>query len=249
MIPDRTDLYSMCPVCDVYVTSAGEVVGECKAVDGCALAGPVSMIQSRVYAFRATGGSVVVVDWDCKPLVLGHQWRPHGRTGHITTVVDGRTVQLHRLVMGATDRSLLVDHRHGDKRDNRRSQLRDATHAQNRRNTKKYDGSTSRYLGVYRDLRRDKWAASIQFKDPALGRRVNRHLGYYSDEWQAAEAFNSAASEAYGEFAQLNVRLPEDTDGGGQGGIEDDARDIGESPRRLGVEEDGTEVLPTSRPD
>jgi hypothetical protein len=213
-IPDRTDLYAMCPTCSVCVFNNGEIQGDCGQLDPCLLASDVSLERGRVWPFRISDGTVVVIDLEDKSKALGYSWRRHDRTGHINAVIDGRTVQLHRLVMGAKDVSVLVDHRRHDVNDNRKSQLRKATRAENRQNTRKRAGASSRYLGVYFDERRG-WAASIQTQ--VEGKRKNRHLGYHDDEWAAAEAFNRAASEAYGEYAVLNTRA---ANGGGQGAAE-----------------------------
>jgi hypothetical protein len=128
-------------------------------------------------------------------------------------LTTGQTVavMLHRLVTGTSDPTILIDHRHHDTCDNRKSQLRDATVTTNRRNTRKSKGN-SQYLGVYYDAKRDRFAASIQYNDPGTKRRRNRHLGYFpatpEGEWEAACAYNTRAKEDYGEFAVLNVRQP-----------------------------------------
>jgi hypothetical protein len=213
MIPDRTDIHAMCALCDVCVFNNGEIGHDCKEPTdtGCLLVSDTNLERGRVWAFRISDGTVVVIDLEDKSKALGYSWRRHDRTCHINAVIEGRTVQLHRLVMGAKDASVLVDHRRHDVNDNRKSQLRKATKSENRQNTRKRAGASSRYLGVYFDERRG-WAASIQTQ--VDGKRKNRHLGYYDDEWEAAEAFNRAASAAYGEYAVLNKRA---ADGGGQG--------------------------------
>ena len=67
---------------------------------------------------------------------------------------DSKIVRLHRLIMDAPD-GLLVDHRNGDSLDNRRSNLRLATHSQNQCNKRKRKNTSSRFSGVYWTRRKE----------------------------------------------------------------------------------------------
>lgn len=106
-----------------------------------------------------------------------------------------RTVKLHQLLMPGHD---LVDHRNGDKLDNRRNNLRAASIQQNSFNRASAKGSSSRFKGVTWDRSRGKWMAAIQIN----GR--TKTLGRFLDEEMAALAYNEAAKVAHGEFARLN---------------------------------------------
>ncbi len=61
-------------------------------------------------------------------------------------------------------------------------------------------GKTSRFHGVDFIKRSGKWRARIK----VFGEQKSRHLGEFNDELEAAEAFNIAAREAYGEHAHVN---------------------------------------------
>ena len=61
---------------------------------------------------------------------------------------------------------------------------------------------SSKYKGVSWDEPRGKWKAQIQ-KD---GR--NRFIGRYDEDVEAAEAYDRAAREAFGEYALLNFAEP-----------------------------------------
>jgi hypothetical protein len=92
-----------------------------------------------------------------------------------------------------------VDHVNGDGLDNRRSNLRVCTHAENARNqSSRTRMSTSRFRGVVWAKDRRKWRAMIGDN----GRTV--HLGNFTDEIEAAQAYDRAAREMYGAFARLN---------------------------------------------
>ncbi|WP_371417778.1 HNH endonuclease [Roseivivax sp. THAF197b] len=91
-----------------------------------------------------------------------------------------------------------IDHRNGDRTDNRWINLRAAEKSENCRNVKSRTGSTSSYLGV--SFRRDRniWRAVI-FTD---GKQ--KFLGTYKSEEEAARAYDAAAIRHHGEFARLN---------------------------------------------
>jgi hypothetical protein len=92
-----------------------------------------------------------------------------------------------------------VDHINGDGLDNRRANLRLATAAQNNWNSKYGMGiGTSRYKGVQWHKHRKKWVAAISIDGQ------KKCLGYYSNEKEAARAFDKAAKERRGQFAVLN---------------------------------------------
>lgn len=88
-----------------------------------------------------------------------------------------RTYLMHRELMGlAHGDPRQVDHKNGDGLDNRRENLRVATHRENHQNLHADRGGTSKHRGVSWDTRSGKWVA----------RANNHHLGYFSDEEQAA---------------------------------------------------------------
>lgn len=124
-----------------------------------------------------------------------YRWLYNGRYAYAK--VSGGVVLMHRLVLGALN-DQLVDHIDGDGLNNRRSNLRSCTHAENMRNRCKTAG-LSRFKGVHRDKR--TWRAQINFE----GRRIR--LGSFHDEADAARAYDSAASLYHGEFAKTNEAL------------------------------------------
>lgn len=115
--------------------------------------------------------------------------------------VGGTDISLHRLIMGVDDPHIDVDHKDTDGLNNQKSNLRLCTRMQNKQNSKPYRGGSSRYKGVSRRStpRGDRFTAYI---------RVNRHLfyiGIFSDEVEAAQAYDKAALEHFGEFARINT--------------------------------------------
>lgn len=112
--------------------------------------------------------------------------------------VGGTRIYMHRFVLSPPDNAE-IDHINGNGLDNRRSNLRICTHAQNLANQqpqsrKKY----SRFKGVTWCKRDKIWIAQIKVAQ----RRYS--LGRYDDEADAARAYNRAATKHFGDFARLN---------------------------------------------
>lgn len=112
---------------------------------------------------------------------------PHGR----------QTVQkMHTFIMGQRG----IDHRDGDGLNNQRGNLRPATSVQNGRGfRRKAAGSSSSYRGVTWYKPRRKWGAQIGISPGKL-----LYLGLFTDEVEAAKAYDAAAREHFGEFASPN---------------------------------------------
>jgi hypothetical protein len=127
----------------------------------------------------------------------GYKDKYYAVRGQIIDPADIKIVRLHRLIMNAPD-GLLVDHKNGDGLDNRRSNLRLATHSQNQCNKRKKANTSSRFSGVYWDKAKRKWVARTKYQGKSIW------LGVFDSEIDAARAYDAAAKKYYGEFARLN---------------------------------------------
>jgi hypothetical protein len=114
--------------------------------------------------------------------------------------VDGRKFFAHRLawvyVKGRQPRGE-IDHKDGNRANNRIANLRDGPHDKNTRNVT--TRSASGFKGVYRH--RNKWMAKIMLK----GRSI--YLGDYDTAEKAAAAYDKAARLYHGEFARTNAMI------------------------------------------
>lgn len=89
-----------------------------------------------------------------------------------------------------------VDHKNNVRNDNRWSELRAATHAQNNYNTKKTRRNTSGFKGVYWCKRYKKWRASITVDKKTIW------LGIHDTPKEAHDAYLLAAEKYFKEFAR-----------------------------------------------
>jgi AP2 domain len=149
-------------------------------------------------------GRVVLVDDEDYDLVMQYKWHvmetpgkgnrrargPYAQTN--TRRKDGKatTTQMHAMITGY----LQTDHRDHNGLNNQRSNLRDATVAENNMNSRAQLRKKSRFKGVtYLG-----WLARISVNGK------QRQIGFFETEEEAARAYDAAAREGYGEFAYLN---------------------------------------------
>lgn len=127
-------------------------------------------------------GTALVDDEDLE--VAGVRWHMSGPGYAVRSIGGGRKEYMHRRLLGlvAADRSE-VDHVNGDRLDNRRSNLRVVTHAENLQNRPSPKGAASPHRGVSWNGTRRKWRASV-----GLPTGERRQLGEFENELDAARA-------------------------------------------------------------
>jgi hypothetical protein len=97
------------------------------------------------------------------------------------------------------DSKRCVDHIDGNRTNNHHDNLRWATHSENSRNQKIQSNTSSVYKGVSFYKPTQKWTARFKPNEK------QKHLGYFATEREAAEAYNAAAIEHYGDYAKINL--------------------------------------------
>lgn len=92
----------------------------------------------------------------------------------------------------------LTDHINGNGLDNRRENLRVATHSQNQMNKSAKRGTKAGLKGVSHDKKWNKWIAVIIYN------RKRIQLGRFDTPEEAHEAYKAKAIELHGEFARFD---------------------------------------------
>ena len=114
---------------------------------------------------------------------------------------EGATqILMHRVILN-TPKGVFVDHKDHNGLNNQRENIRHCTASQNTMNVTTH--SKTGYLGVsYYDFNRKK---SKPYRATIWIDGGNIHLGTFATKEEAAIAYNKAALEHHGEFANLNI--------------------------------------------
>ena len=124
-----------------------------------------------------------------------------GKSGYYLGRIFNKMYLTHRVIWAlhyGKWPSLEIDHINNIRDDNRICNLREATHQQTSQNRTSHKVSTSKYLGVYWYTRGEKWRAQIRINN------INKNLGFFHNEEDAAKAYDKAAKKNHGEFANFN---------------------------------------------
>ena len=149
-----------------------------------------------------TQGKFALVDDGDYEMLNQFKWfalkRPH--TFYAARNIPGgkrqKTIYMHTVIM-QTPKDMEVDHRDGNGLINQRYNLRVCTRSQNSQNLLP-QGGTSKYKGVHWYKAGNRWQGHIRHNYKKI------HLGYYTDEIEAARAYDEKAKELFGKFAHLN---------------------------------------------
>lgn len=120
--------------------------------------------------------------------------------GYVVARINRVSIKAHRIAFAIFHGRWpdgMIDHVNGDKSDNRIANLREASRSQNLQNQRKRKGS-SKFKGVTWHSAANKWHSQIRLN------KENHRLGYFDNEREAAEAYDSAAIAMFGEFARVN---------------------------------------------
>jgi len=138
-------------------------------------------------------GRCFLIDEIDLPLVSQYRWAQNGKGQWYN---KNKTL-LYRLLLNPSSH-MVVDHINGDNNDNRRSNLRIVTKAQNNINISTRKESTSGVKGI--SLARSKWYAYINYQN----KRYN--LGYYDSIEEATYIRYVAEQILFGEFSEYVSR-------------------------------------------
>ena len=161
---------------------------------------------------KLAAGRCAIVDDQFADELMQYRWHCASdgyarRCVHYRTMDNRRrmhAIWMHREVLRLANieihKGYETDHINGNPLDNRLENLRVVTVSQNHANSKSR-GGTSRYKGLCWHKRDRKWMAYIKPK----GKRM--YLGYFTDEIDAAKAYDAAAREYFGQYACCNFPI------------------------------------------
>lgn len=107
---------------------------------------------------------------------------------------------MHRIIMKCP-KGYSVDHIDGNPLNNQKLNLRICLLKDNSKNSSKHKNTTSKYKGVHFENYTKKWKACIKVNYKTI------NLGRFSNELEAAKAYDNAAIKYFGEFAGLNFKV------------------------------------------
>jgi hypothetical protein len=142
-----------------------------------------------------TQGKRALVDTEDYPRLSKYRWRAKQIDGLWYAYSANNAMHRELLTPGP---GVCVDHINHDGLDNRRENLRLASHAENMANKKRPCTNKSGFKGVSFAPQLNKWYASIKIHGKSL------NLGYYLDKIAAANAYDEAAKHHFGNFAHTN---------------------------------------------
>jgi hypothetical protein len=158
-------------------------------------------VEGGVAYVPLTKGYEAIIDAADVPLVAGRCWTAQERRRRDGTVKvvyavrreKNREIRMHTLLLQPAP-GFLVDHEDCNGLNNRRSNLREATHQQNNQNTRASYTSRTGVKGV--GMHKGRIRARIR----EAGRQV--HLGYFETLDAAQAALVAARARIHGSFAR-----------------------------------------------
>lgn len=156
--------------------------------------------KGYIKIFLANSDKYTVIDKEDYFKIKDYYWRVSFNGKYVYTVImkkgKSKHMLLHRLL---TDfKYAIVDHKDGDRLNNRKTNLREATLLENRSNSKKFRNNKSGYKGVSWSSRDNKWRGSLTYQ----GKQY--HLGLSNDPEELSKKYNELEKELHGEFAYSN---------------------------------------------
>ena len=155
-----------------------------------------------------TQGQIALVDDEDFERVSQYKWHAvwklATRSYYATrTIPNKKELSIARFIINCKDINKIIDHRNHNTLDNQRHNLRICTYSENSQNCMKQHDCTSIYKGVYWRKDQSKWAAQINPRN-IFDQIFHLGLGCFESEKEAAKAYDEAAKEEFGEFANLN---------------------------------------------
>ena len=136
-----------------------------------------------------------IVDIDIYYDLIKYNWYLSGNK----YIINNKLGLLHRYIMNYSGNDF-IDHINNNTLDNRRDNLRIVTCKQNSLNKSSSIFKSSTYIGVCWNKEKNKWKSYITINGK------QKHLGYYTNEIQAAQIRDIATLKYYGKYGNINIK-------------------------------------------
>ena len=161
-----------------------------------------------VKEIQLTRGKVALVDDADYDLVNSYKWfayKSYRNTYYAcrSVTLNGKKtiVSMHGFLMN-TPKGMETDHKDADGLNNQRNNIRVCTHAENQHNQcVQARNKSSLFKGVSWMKRQKRWRARIKIDKKFI------YLGSFTDEIDAAQAYDDAANALFGDYAKPNIIL------------------------------------------
>lgn len=165
--------------------------------------GVLVLLSPKNRKIELTQGYFALVDAEDFELVSKFSWHASVQRGKV--YADGITgkrpnrkrIRMHRMIMQCPP-DMLVDHIDGNSLNNQKSNLRLCNNTENVRNQAGHRDRAGKFKGVIFQKERNKYCAKLSFN----GKLV--YSKRYSNEVDAAKAYDMLARKYFGEFARTN---------------------------------------------
>ncbi len=157
---------------------------------------------------KLTQGKIALVDDDDYEKLSQNKWYVSKRRGgkcfyavrNVPLVNKKQTIILmHREILNVPD-GLSIDHKNGNGLDNRKENLRIATHSENGQNQNPHKDNRFCIKGVHWREDIKKFRAGIRFNGKVI------HLGHFNVLGDADQAYRVAEIKYFGEFAREETK-------------------------------------------
>ncbi|ARF12268.1 HNH endonuclease [Klosneuvirus KNV1] len=105
---------------------------------------------------------IIKIDKNDYDKIKYYNCRVDKKLGYARITVNSKSYLLHRFLMNINDPNILIDHIDHDRLNNTRKNLRCVDYHKNAQNTKKRKGTTSQYIGVMFNKKKQKWDGRLK---------------------------------------------------------------------------------------
>ncbi|MDD4804522.1 MAG: HNH endonuclease [Candidatus Pacebacteria bacterium] len=143
-----------------------------------------------------TKDDYILIDLDDVDRCSKHKWSEKSE-GYIQTDISGKKMSLHQFIMN--NPKTRIDHINGDRKDNRKCNLRIVTNQENIFNCRLTSNTISKRRGITWDSKNKGWRARIGINYKSI------YLGTFENKLDAIKARENAEIKYFGQYRRINT--------------------------------------------